>query len=55
MVALHLLFTCLPVMNALFHSAPTGLLDWAEIAALSVPISIIVSVEKKFRSRIEKK
>ncbi|HPG50385.1 MAG TPA: HAD-IC family P-type ATPase, partial [Spirochaetota bacterium] len=55
MICLQMLFTYLPVMNTLFHTAPIGLPDWAGIAVLSVVTSLIVSIEKGIRQRFEKK
>ncbi|MBB5801166.1 cation-transporting ATPase F [Saccharothrix ecbatanensis] len=48
-VALQLLFTYLPVMNTLFHTAPIGWRDWAAVVALAVVAYGVVEVEKWWR------
>jgi Ca2+-transporting ATPase len=46
MIALQLLFTYAPTMNALFHSAPIGLDAWWRILAIAAFAYFIVGVEK---------
>jgi magnesium-transporting ATPase (P-type) len=49
MAALQLLYTYVPVMNALFGSAPLGLAAWGKITAVSLLVFAIVELEKKMR------
>ena len=51
MVILQLLFTYLPAMNLLFHSAPISFGAWGRILAVSVIASVVVGVEKWLRRR----
>jgi len=51
MIALQLLFTYNPWMNALFHSAPLPIEDWAVIVAFSAAVSLVVGAEKWLRER----
>lgn len=51
MIGLQLLFTYSPWMNALFHSAPLSIEDWAVIVAVSVSVSLVVGAEKWIRER----
>lgn len=55
MLVLQLLFTYLPAMHFLFQSASIGLDSWVRILAVSVTVSIVVGVEKWFRSKGEKR
>ncbi|ROP35085.1 HAD-IC family P-type ATPase [Saccharothrix texasensis] len=50
-VALQLLFTYLPVMNTLFHTAPIGWGDWAVVVAVAVVAYAVVEAEKWLRRR----
>jgi cation-transporting ATPase F len=52
MVLLQVLFTHLPVMNALFHSAAIGADAWARAAAVGFAIYVVVGVEKLMWRRI---
>jgi len=49
MLILQLMFTYLPAMNLMFHSAPIGFGDWGRILAVSVIASLVVGVEKWLR------
>ena len=51
MVVLQLMFTYLPAMNLMFHSAPISLDAWGRILAVSVIASFVVGVEKWLRRR----
>ena len=54
MIALQLAFTYLPVMNALFHSAPIGLDAWWRIVAIAAFAYLLVGVEKTITNRMRK-
>ena len=49
MVILQVMFTYLPTMNIMFHSAPISLGAWGRILAVSVFSSLVVGVEKWLR------
>ncbi|HLF67576.1 MAG TPA: HAD-IC family P-type ATPase, partial [Gammaproteobacteria bacterium] len=49
MVCAQLLFTYLPIMNRLFHSAPINFEAWLKIAGIAVGIFLIVELEKWVR------
>jgi cation-transporting P-type ATPase F len=51
MSILQVLFTYLPAMNLMFHSAPIGFEAWGRILAVSVIVSFVVGVEKRLRRR----
>jgi cation-transporting ATPase F len=51
MLVLQVMFTYLPVMNLMFHSAPIGFGAWGRILAVSVIASLVVGVEKWLRRR----
>jgi len=51
MLGLQAMFTYLPGMHRMFHSAPIGLRDWGWILAVSALTSSIVGVEKRLRRR----
>ena len=51
MLILQVLFTYLPAMNLMFHSAPIGLEAWGRILSVSVIVSFVVGVEKRLRRR----
>ena len=55
MVILQLLFTYVPQMNAMFHSAPIGLYAWGKILVISSIIYSVVGIEKWIRRRFEAK
>jgi magnesium-transporting ATPase (P-type) len=46
MILLQLLFTYLPVMNLLFHSAPIALESWIRILAAATVVMLVVGGEK---------
>jgi cation-transporting ATPase F len=46
MLILQVMFTYLPVMNIMFHSAPIGFGAWGRILAVSVIVSFVVGFEK---------
>ncbi len=54
MATVQLLFTYLPMMNLLFHTAPIGIIDWISILAVGVVIYLIIGAEKTFRLYHEK-
>ena len=51
MTGLQLLFTYWPPLNAAFQTAPIGLLEWLEIAAVAWLIGLIVGLEKRWAGR----
>ncbi|MBN1827897.1 MAG: cation-transporting P-type ATPase [Deltaproteobacteria bacterium] len=51
MLILQVMFTYLPAMNLMFHSAPIGFGAWGRILAVSVIVSFLVGIEKWFRRR----
>jgi len=51
MLATQLLFTHLPLMNRLFHSAPLDAAAWLRIVGVGVAAFIIVEIEKWIRLR----
>jgi Ca2+-transporting ATPase len=51
MVLLQLMFTYLPAMNLMFHSAPISFEAWGRILAVSVSAYFVVGVEKWLRRR----
>ncbi len=48
-IALQILFTYAPLMNRLFASAPIGLDDWLEIAAVGLLVFFVIEAEKAWR------
>jgi cation-transporting P-type ATPase F len=50
-LALQALFTYLPAMNSLFHSAPIDVGAWVRILAVGLAIWFVVGLEKWVRSR----
>jgi len=55
MVILQLMFTYLPAMNLMFHSAPIGFNSWGRIVTVSVFASLVVGVEKWLHRRSEER
>jgi len=53
MTVAQLLFTYVPLMNRLFHTAPIGLMDWAHILAVGLVIYLVIGAEKTLRQRRE--
>jgi cation-transporting P-type ATPase F len=51
MLALQLLMTYLPAMNAAFDSAPISALAWGEIFAFACFVSAVIALEKRFWQR----
>ena len=51
MLILQAMFTYLPVMNIMFHSAPISFGAWGRIVAVAIIISFTVGVEKWFRKK----
>jgi magnesium-transporting ATPase (P-type) len=49
MLGAQLLFTYLPVLNRLFHSAPVGVGSWLRIAGVAASAFVAVEFEKWFR------
>ena len=54
MIALQLLFTYLPAMNALFHTAPIGLDVWWRILAIATFAYLLIGAEKQITNRRKK-
>ncbi|MFV1957370.1 MAG: cation-transporting P-type ATPase [bacterium] len=53
MLVLQVMFTYLPAMNLMFHSAPIDLNAWAKIVAAGVITYMIIEFEKWLRRRID--
>jgi magnesium-transporting ATPase (P-type) len=53
MIGVQLLFTYLPAMNWLFHTAPIGWLDWLHITLVGLAIYLVIGMEKAWRLRRE--
>lgn len=51
MLIFQMMFTYLPAMNFMFHSAPIGFGAWSRIVAVAIIISFTVGVEKWFRKK----
>jgi Ca2+-transporting ATPase len=51
MLIFQMMFTYLPAMNFMFHSAPIGFGAWGRIVAVAIIISFTVGVEKWFRNK----
>jgi magnesium-transporting ATPase (P-type) len=51
MIGAQMLFTYLPLMNHLFHTAPISLESWLRIAGVAVTAFVVVEVEKWLRFR----
>jgi Ca2+-transporting ATPase len=51
MILLQLMFTYFPPLQAVFQSAPLGLMEWGFVLINSAVIFIIVEAEKKIRGR----
>ena len=49
MLLAQILFTYLPVMNRLFHSAPIDAQSWLRIAAVTAAAFVVVEIEKRLR------
>lgn len=47
MMVLQVMFTYLPAMNAMFHSAPVGLMSWVKAAGVGVIAYFAVEFEKR--------
>jgi cation-transporting ATPase F len=54
MVALQILFTYLPLMNRLFHSAPLPSSSWLMITAIGAAAYLLIEGEKWLRRRAER-
>lgn len=54
MIALQLLFTYLPTMNVLFHTAPIELDVWWRILAIAAVAYLLVGIEKQIANRMQK-
>ncbi len=52
MIVLQVMFTYLPQMNLMFHSAPIGLESWLRIIGVSLSASFLIGTEKWLRSRL---
>jgi len=55
MVILQLLYTYLPAMNRLFHSAPISIEAWGRILAVALIAFFVVGFEKWLRQRLSKR
>ena len=55
MLILQVMFTYLPAMNLIFHSAPISFESWGRILSVSVITSFVVGAEKWLRRRIEER
>ena len=55
MATAQLLFTYLPLMNQMFHTAPIDLVDWLQILAVGIVIYVVIGAEKAFRRKQENK
>ncbi len=53
-IGAQLLYTYLPVMQTLFNSAPISVLDWLRIIMISMPVLLIVEIEKILLARWER-
>jgi hypothetical protein len=51
MITLQLLFTYVPFMNRLFHTAPLRTEVWVAITAVGLAIYMLVGIEKWIRNR----
>jgi Ca2+-transporting ATPase len=51
MLILQVMFTYLPAMNLMFHSAPISFEAWTRILAVSLTVSLVVGIEKWLRRR----
>ncbi|HNB69244.1 HAD-IC family P-type ATPase, partial [Accumulibacter sp.] len=51
MALLQGLLTYLPLMNRLFATAPIGVNEWLEIAAVGIVAFVVVGLEKRWRTR----
>lgn len=54
MIALQMLFTYLPAMNTLFHTAPIGPDVWWRILAIATFAYLLIGVEKQITNRLKK-
>ena len=52
MLALQLAFTYLPLLNALFHTAPIDARAWLGIVAFALASGVVVGLEKALRRRL---
>ncbi len=53
MMTVQLLFTYVPAMNWLFHTAPIGWMDWLHITLVGLTIYVVIGAEKAWRLRRE--
>ena len=53
MLSAQLMFTYLPAMNWLFHTAPISLMDWLHIFIVGIVIYLAVGAEKAYRRRLD--
>jgi magnesium-transporting ATPase (P-type) len=51
-LALQMLLTYVPVMNAVFGTAPIELQEWGEIVTVGLACSLIVGIEKKLSKTV---
>jgi cation-transporting P-type ATPase F len=47
MICLQLLFTYLPLMNSIFHTAPISLTSWFGVLGLAIAAVVAVEIEKR--------
>jgi len=50
-----LVFTYLPIMNKLFHTAPISLNDWLHIFAVGLIIHLVIACDKRIRLWLEQR
>ena len=55
MIILQLLYTYMPAMNKVFHSAPISGRDWLMIIAVAIAVYVIIELEKTLQRRFLKK
>ena len=55
MMMAQLLFTYLPLMNQLFHTAPIDITEWMSILAVGLVIYLVIGAEKTLRQYHEKR
>lgn len=51
MIILQLGYTCLPLTNRIFQSAPITAGDWVQIPLVSITVYLVVAFEKAYRRR----
>ncbi|CAN5534941.1 cation-transporting P-type ATPase [soil metagenome] len=54
MMALQLLYTYAPFMQAWFHTAPLGWTEWAFVMASGIVVIVLITIEKKIRALVSR-